>query len=126
MANAAAESYTDDTLDWVAEGKSFTSRTGQLEQSVGWRPLGDGSAEIYANAEYALYVEEGTRPHVILPKNGRALKIPTSGGGGYILRRKVNHPGTAPMPFFFADGAGREQRMGERALSVLAGVIEYA
>ena len=54
-AKAAAEAYVDETLDWIDAGKSFTSREGILEQSIGWRPLADG-AEIYANAEYAGFV----------------------------------------------------------------------
>lgn len=117
--NAAAESYTDDTLDWIAAGRSFTSRTGQLEQSIGWRGRGNGSAEIFANAEHAAYVEQGTGPHVIEPGPGRkALKIPV--GGGYILRRSINHPGNRPFPFFFADRDSRIENMTARALSVIA------
>jgi len=122
VAKAAAERYTDETLDYIAQRRSFTGRTGQLEQSIGWRPLGNEAAEVYVNAEYAPYVEYGTRPHVIRPKPGRkALKIPVP--GGYVLRRKVNHPGSRPYPFFFADRSHREQAMAAAGLSVLARVI---
>ena len=124
IANAAAECYTDDTLDWIAQGESFTSRTGQLEQSIGWLPLGGGKAEVFANAHYALYVEDGTEPHVITPKpGGKALKIPVSGGGGYILRRKVNHPGSRAHPFFFAELDNRKQHMHAAGMSILAGAM---
>ncbi|WP_197485081.1 hypothetical protein, partial [Methylomonas koyamae] len=89
------------------------------------------SATVYANKEYAPYVEFGTEPHVIEPKPGRkGLKIPTGGvsspvgpqraGGGYIVRRRVNHPGSDPYPFFFADFAERQRDMEEKVLSVLA------
>lgn len=127
VVNAAAESFVDDTLDWIKAGKGFTPRTGQLEQSINWRPAGNGIAEVFAQAEYAPYVEYGTSPHVIEPKPGRGgLKIPVSGGGGYIIRRKVNHPGSKPHPFFFADLDNRKQHMQERALSVLAARIAQA
>lgn len=124
MTKAAAESYVDDTLDWIKAGRGFKTHTGQLEQSIGWRGAGD-SAEVFANAEYAPFVEFGTGPHVIEPKPGRkGLKIPVSGGGGYIIRGKVNHPGSKPHPFFFADRDARMAHMQERALSVLAAHLE--
>lgn len=124
VVKAAAEAYVDETLDWIKAGQAFTSHTGQLEQSINWRPAGENAAEVYANAEYAGFVEHGTGPHIISPKPGRAgLKIPVAGGGGYIIRRSVNHPGSKPFPFFFADVAQREQRMQARALSVLAAHI---
>ena len=113
-----AESYTDDTLDFIQQGRGFQNRTGQLAQSIGWRPTGQDSAQVYANASYAAFVEFGTRPHVIMPKPGRkALKIPVA--GGYILRRKVNHPGSRRFPYFFADRPKREERMIQRALDVI-------
>lgn len=121
--NAAAESWVDDTLNYIQQGRAFTPREGHLEQSIGWHGNGNGSATVYANAEYASYVEFGTRPHVIRPKAGRkALKIPQA-GGGYILRAGVNHPGSRPYPFFYADRANREQNMVNRALHVIQGVI---
>lgn len=126
MAKAAAESYVDDIHDWIAAGKGFTPRTpgGGLEQAINWRSSGD-SAEVFANKDYAPYVEFGTGPHVIEPKPGRkGLKIPVSGGGGFIVRRKVNHPGSRPHPFFFADRDNRMAHMQERALSVLAAKLE--
>jgi hypothetical protein len=126
VVNAAAESFTDDVHDYIDSGQAFTPREGHLQQSINWRPGGNGSAEVYAQADYASYVEEGTRPHVILPREGRlALKIPVLGGGGYVLRRAVNHPGSRPHPFFFADQAARTEHMQDRAMSVLAGVIAH-
>ncbi|MDP1664132.1 MAG: HK97 gp10 family phage protein [Methylobacter sp.] len=123
LANAMAESYTDDTLDWIQSGRSFTGRTGQLAQSIGWRPAGNGSAEVYANAEYAGFVENGTRPHVIRPRNGRALRFPIGGGAGFGFARVINHPGSRPHPFFFADSAARGEHMQAAGLSVLARII---
>lgn len=126
VANAAAERYVTDIHDLIDARRSFTGRTGQLQQSINWRPAGGGSAEVYANAEYAAFVERGTCPHVIRPRSGRkALKIPVSGGGGYIIRRSVNHPGSRPFPFFFADMSARNEHMLDAMRSVLASVIDH-
>jgi hypothetical protein len=121
--NAAAESFVDNVLDWIAAGKSFTAHHGQagLEGAIGWQPSGEGSAMVYVNKNYAEYVESGTRPHVIKPKPGRkGLKIPVSGGSGFIVRRAVNHPGSKPYPYFFADLDMRIKHMESAMLSILA------
>ncbi len=122
VANAMAESYTDDTLDYIQAGRSFTGRTGQLAQSIGWRPAGNGTAEVYANAAYARFVEKGTQPHVIRPRNRQALRFPVS-GGGFGFARVINHPGSRARPYFFADQDNRAQHMQAAALSVLARII---
>lgn len=128
IVNAAAESYTDDTLDWIQSGRGFTPRSpgGGLEQSIGWHSNGNGSATVYANKDYAMYVEEGTGVHVghspwvITPKAGRGgLRFPVA-GGGYIVRRSVIHKGSKPHPFFFADRDNRVDNMQAAAMSVLA------
>jgi len=114
---AMAESYVEDTLDWIALGKSFISRTGQLEQSINWEPSGDG-ARVFAGAEHAPHVEFGTRAHVIRPKPGRkALRFFI--GGNAVIRKSVQHPGTDPQPFFFADQSRRKQSMLEKARLVI-------
>ena len=143
VASAAAESYNDDVHDWIDAGRGFTPQYGHLQQAVNWRPVGNGAAEVYirdqtfrnynqkldyafdANpAGYAWFVEHGSGPHVIGPKAGRkGIKIPVSGGDGYILRRSANHPGSRARPFFYADQAGRSQRIQARALSVLASAM---
>jgi len=147
VANAAAESYTDDMLDYIQSGRSFTpGEGGGLEQSISWHGLGNGAAEIAVldrqvrkvdpqtgrvtlsnTKDYAVYVEEGTRPHSIGPKpDRRGVKMNVPGGEGYIVRRSFEHPGSAPHPFFFAEQAAREENMQARALSVLAMAMNHA
>lgn len=128
---AAAESYNDDIHDWIDGGNSFNPTNGQLQQSINWRPSGEG-AEVYANADYARYVEQGTGEFaghsrwVIAPKAGRqALKIPSS-TGGYFFRRSVIHPGSRPFPFFIADAGNRQNNMISAGRSVLAAEIAGA
>lgn len=48
-------------------------------------------------APYAVFVHEGTRPHVIRPRRARALRFEMD--GRVIFAAHVNHPGTAPNPF---------------------------
>lgn len=126
VANAAAESYVDDTLDYIAAGKAFTPRTGQLEQSINWTAAGNGSAEVFAQAEYAGWVEQGTDAHIIRPKDRKALRFPVAGGAGFGFARVINHPGSKPHPFFFADLDARKDHMQARALSVLAARMAQA
>lgn len=123
-AKRAAEDYTEAVLDYVGGGHAFTPRTGRAEQETGWRPRGDG-AEVYSNAPYAGYLEFGTQPHLIKPKPGRkALRFFAGGpGGGQIIRRSVQHPGTAPRPFFFADWPRRESLIQQAAREAVAEVL---
>lgn len=55
---------------------------------------------IHAKAEViqAATLEHGARPHVIEPRNKKALSF-TSGGTKYVVRR-VNHPGNRPTHWF--------------------------
>ncbi len=132
VANAMAESYDTDTRDWIQAGRGFTPRHGGagLEGSIGWHPNGNGSATVYANKNYARYVEEGTGIHaghdswVIHPRVGRnGLRTSVSGGGGYVIGGAREHQGSKPHPFFFADPATRSEHMQAAGLSVLARVI---
>src|SRR5438045_9414987 len=69
-------------------------RTGFLTQSFR-AELTAGMLRWFPTASYAPYVEFGTKPHVILPKDKKALYWP---GAEHPVRR-VNHPGTKPKPF---------------------------
>ena len=60
---------------------------------------------VISMAEYGKYIEFGTRPHIIRPVNGKALKFSIK--GETIFAKQVVHPGTLPNPFirttFFRD-----------------------
>lgn len=126
IVNAATESFVDDTHDYIDAGRGFTPHTGQLQQSINWHPAGNGSAEVFAQAQYAAFVELGSQPHVIGPKDRKALRFPVAGGAGFGFAKVINHPGSKPHPFFFADLDDRKQHMQERALSVLASRMAQA
>jgi hypothetical protein len=117
----AAETYVKDIHDWIDAGRAFKPRTGNLQRSITWYMATDTSARIIAQADYAKYVEFGTKPHAILPKRRKALKIPTP--EGYIFRKKVSHPGSKPYPFFFANLQDRSRRVAVEFMRALEGGI---
>ncbi len=108
---AAARSYTKDVKAYLNSGRGPGTRSGHLRQSTDWRPEGEMGAVVFVQAPHAVYVEEGTKPHIIRPHRRKALKIPNPSGGGYLIRAKVRHPGTSAQPFFFADFPARQSRM---------------
>lgn len=59
---------------------------------------------IGSDVEYAPMVHDGTRPHIIRPKNAKALRFRV--GGRIVYARVVRHPGTRARPFL--DRALRE------------------
>lgn len=69
---------------------------GNLRQSIksGMRGLASGFVEV--NANYGVYVHEGTRPHQIRVRRARVLANTRT---GQVFGRVVNHPGTAANPF---------------------------
>lgn len=101
-----------------AAKKNAPVDTGRLRSSIRTRmyPL---RAVIEANSNYAHWVHDGTKAHVIEPKGGKALFI--KGMGFY---KRVKHPGTKAQPFLTR---GAEQSEGvimklfKRALDNIAG-----
>ena len=56
--------------------------------------------DFQADAPYAQYVIEGTRPHVIRATSRRSLSFYWPKIGGQAFFKSVNHPGNAPNPFW--------------------------
>lgn len=81
----------------------FTNRTGNLEKSIGaitnaGSVTDDFGAEIVALENYASFVENGTRPHVIQARRAAVLAF-VNQAGEQMFRVRVNHPGTKPSVF---------------------------
>lgn len=70
--------------------------TGNLRDSIGVRMQGDAVivGPDVSQAPYAGYVEFGTQPHEIRPKDAQALRFMV--GGQVVFARVVHHPGTRP------------------------------
>lgn len=52
---------------------------------------------VTAKANYAVYVHEGTAPHIIRARNARALAFTVD--GRQVFAKYVRHPGTSANPF---------------------------
>jgi hypothetical protein len=50
-----------------------------------------------SDLSYAVMVHDGTRPHIIRPKNAQALRFRI--GGRIVYAKVVHHPGTRARPF---------------------------
>lgn len=85
-------------------------RTGNLGRSIRVGAVSPTFAETVATADYAAYVELGTRPHVIVPKRAKVLAFPADrasatlsgrirAGGRPVFAKRVNHPGTRAKPY---------------------------
>jgi hypothetical protein len=98
----------------AAEARSthkYKDRTGNLTRSIGDRLINieayGAEGVIEATADYASYVEHGTKPHVI-PKGGaqKGVLLAWEGDGGsgdWHFAREVHHPGQrTPLPFMGA------------------------
>ena len=81
---------------------AYTDRTGNLTGKTSGRVItsthGGAEGEIVADAPYASFVEEGTKPHEIVPRRGQWLAWEAAQGDWHFARR-VNHPGSKPYPF---------------------------
>jgi len=69
---------------------------GNLRQSISSALTGTASGKLIVNSDYGIYVHEGTAPHIILPKNKKAL---ANVRGGQFFGKKVHHTGTRANPF---------------------------
>lgn len=69
--------------------------SGKIEYSgfFSFRP----KAVVRFDTDYAQAVNDGTRPHIIRPKNAKALRFRV--GGRVVYAKVVHHPGTRPNPF---------------------------
>ena len=63
-----------------------------------------GSVKVGSDLEYAAFVNDGTRPHIIRPRRAQVLRFTV--GGRTVFAKVVHHPGTRARPFL--DQAARE------------------
>jgi HK97 gp10 family phage protein len=78
-------------------GKGY-SGGGNLRQSINYVQNGGSGFVVWVNAEYGVYVDQGTRPHLILPRTKKMLAFQIN--GKWVFAKRVNHPGTKAQPFF--------------------------
>lgn len=74
------------------------TKTGALARSLRLQSDGDGGWIIshdQQHAPYAIFIHFGTKPHLIKPKDKKALRWAGGSGGGthFIFAKWVHHPG---------------------------------
>ena len=117
----------------VREQKLLVPRkTSNLGRSIHIGAVTPTRAETIASANYALYVERGTRPHEIRAKNRKALRFatnpkdrrlsgsPRKGAKSVIFRKRVSHPGTRAQPFMVPGAKKAVEGAGLKATVVAA------
>ena len=83
-------------IAWAKAVSGAPRRTGYLASRI-VKNVGAGEASIAALADYAVFVEKGTRPHLIFPVRASCLAFEVA--GEMVFTRLVRHPGTKPNPF---------------------------
>lgn len=71
------------------------TKTGRLRGSIVAKDESGGVG--FYSVRYGRYVNDGTRPHTIIPRTARVLVFQV--GGKTVFARQVNHPGTKANPF---------------------------
>jgi hypothetical protein len=96
-----AETVTPTALAMMRANAPF--RTGYLREHISARTeasAGQVMVVLYTTVPYTRFIIGGTRPHVIEPRNAKALRwIAHSGHGGPVFAKRVQHPGTKPDDF---------------------------
>jgi hypothetical protein len=93
--------------DSAQKGAGAHSKTGALFQSLYNRAIPKGRevghdpdrtrTDWGGGMSYSVFVNFGTRPHKIRPKNKKALRW--AGPGGFSFAKEVNHPGYRGDPY---------------------------
>jgi hypothetical protein len=118
-------------LSAVREQKLLVPRkTGNLGRSIRLGAVTPKRAETVATAHYAAYVERGTRPHIITPKNKKVLRWAANGsgrltgaartGGQVRFAKRVRHPGTKAQPFMLPGAKKAVEGAGLKSVIVTA------
>lgn len=91
LADATAEAVADDARDLAAVD------TGEMKSTIHIRYLSGRVRHVHVGTDHWQFVEYGTSPHVITPKDKKALWGPTMPTSHPVAR--VNHPGAEAQPF---------------------------
>jgi hypothetical protein len=105
----------DGAVEHVQQHPGFTRRTGELQDSTKWRLIrtaGGRVLRVQNAAKHARPIESGSRAHVIQARPGKVLRFRS--GGGFVFRRKVNHPGNRAYRFLSRATNAAGQQLGKR------------
>lgn len=99
----------------AAPVNSHISGGGTLRQSIKKLNYSPSGFIVWVNADYGVFVDQGTKPHVILPKNKRFLAFKGS-DGNWVRTKRINHPGQKPT-YFFSNAVEEGQRIADAEMS---------
>ena len=107
----------DELHDFIRRRAGAHTKTGALERSVTSQRI--NPLEYFIGhgpqvAPHAVFVHWGTKPHIIRPKNKKALRWAT--GGKFAFAHAVRHPGTKGDPWM-KDAAREAPKRFERHLA---------
>jgi hypothetical protein len=116
------EDLAEIAYDVALEGAGRHVVTGALFQSLYNDPVPGGRKvwHDHSRAPHAAFIQTGTRPHDIFPREKKALRWPKPGLGGFAFSRHVFHPGTEADPYFQdaeAEALGQLEAIVQRTLS---------
>jgi len=95
---------------------------GSLRQSIQYRPHGGNGFKVMVNSSYGVFVDQGTRPHVIVPRRKKMLAFQKD--GRWIFAKRVNHPGTKAQPFFTNAVEGSESYANTQLKKAMDNIID--
>lgn len=96
----------------------FKNQTGNLRRSIYRRVYSANKGIVATDEKYGEYVEFGTRPHVIRPRNKKMLAFKVN--GKMVFARSVRHKGSKPYPYMqpaFEDGKDYVEKNYEKYIS---------
>jgi len=81
----------------IGQGRNAGKLKGSITQRTTSR-AGSVVLQFGSPLPYVPFVVDGTRPHMIVPRNKRALAF-TTAAAGQVFAKRVNHPGTRSNHF---------------------------
>lgn len=100
----AVKTTANEIVKRASSEHRYTARAGSQLEKEGVKFHADGlNAVVFLDetaVPYGRFVHEGTRAHVIEPRNRRALRWPV-GGEGFAFAKRVQVSGIKPDPFLY-------------------------
>lgn len=94
LAETVGARMADACQEIVDDAKSNAPvKTGEYQAGIGMQQTGPTNFTIFASAPHSSFIEYGTAPHIITPKNVSALHFELD--GEEVFAKYVLHPGTA-------------------------------
>jgi len=121
--NLALKTLARDVVSYARQNHIYTTRTGAADRSIDFHAQPEQLAALVGFdvgvATHGLMLNDGTKPHTIIPKRKKALRW-VGAGGRFAFAKKVRHPGTKAMQFI--EGAARaiEPQMEPRLMAAVA------